>query len=134
MQTVLRLPNDGELTLTWARFHAPSGYTLNDLGVLPTICTARDDIDADTVIAALGADKLPPLPIVWRNSVAHDDMAALKELRAICPIRRNDEPEDLELAIDLLENPSLYARALTLSGTPVLTVSRDTTLPLSGQQ
>jgi carboxyl-terminal processing protease len=134
VQTVLRLPNDGELTLTWARFHAPSGYTLNDLGVLPTICTARDDIDADTVIAALGADTLPPLPIVWRNSVAHDDMAALKELRATCPIRRNDEPEDLELALDLLENPTLYARALTLSGPPVLTVSRDMALPLSAQQ
>ena len=28
VQTVLRLPNDGELTLTWARFHAPSGYPL----------------------------------------------------------------------------------------------------------
>ena len=29
VQTVLRLPNDGELTLTWARLVTPSGYLLN---------------------------------------------------------------------------------------------------------
>ncbi|CAN0505017.1 unnamed protein product, partial [Phaeothamnion confervicola] len=41
VQTVVRLPNEGELTLTWSRMHAPSGYAWHELGVLPTVCTAR---------------------------------------------------------------------------------------------
>lgn len=128
VQTVLRLPNDGELTLTWARFHAPSGYTLNDLGVLPTICTSSDGLSVASVIAALGTDRLPPLPVVWRNSVEHDDETALKELRATCPVRRNDQPADLELAFDLLRDRTLYHRALRLAGQPTLTVSSEPTL------
>jgi carboxyl-terminal processing protease len=42
VQTVLRMPNDGELILTWARLHAPSGYAMHGLGVVPTICTKAD--------------------------------------------------------------------------------------------
>ena len=40
VQTVLRLSNNGELILTWARLVAPSGYPLHRHGVIPTICTA----------------------------------------------------------------------------------------------
>ena len=32
VQTVVHLPNDGEITLTWSRFFTPSGYALNGLG------------------------------------------------------------------------------------------------------
>jgi carboxyl-terminal processing protease len=39
VQTVVRLPNDGEMTLTWSRFHSPSGYALHGLGVMPSLCT-----------------------------------------------------------------------------------------------
>ncbi|HSK40621.1 MAG TPA: S41 family peptidase, partial [Arenibaculum sp.] len=46
VQTVTRLPNDGELFLTWSRIYAPSGYTLHLQGVTPTICTSRDQQDA----------------------------------------------------------------------------------------
>ncbi len=41
VQTVVRLANEGELILTWSRLQAPSGYTWNELGVLPNICTAK---------------------------------------------------------------------------------------------
>ena len=51
VQTVVRLPNEGELILTWSRLQAPSGYTWNELGVMPNICTAKV---AD--VAQLGAD------------------------------------------------------------------------------
>ena len=40
VQRVIDLPNNGEMSVTWARFHAPSGYTLHELGVLPSICTS----------------------------------------------------------------------------------------------
>ena len=48
MQTVLRLPNNGELILTWARLMAPSGYPLHRHGVIPTMCTADLPDDAPT--------------------------------------------------------------------------------------
>ena len=46
VQTVLRLPNNGELILTWARLVAPSGYPLHRHGVVPTMCTADLPDDA----------------------------------------------------------------------------------------
>ena len=41
VQTVIRLPNEGELILTWSRLLAPSGYSWNEQGVMPNICTAK---------------------------------------------------------------------------------------------
>src|SRR5204862_2738693 len=52
VQTVLRLPNDGELTLTWAQLVAPSGYYLQTHGVVTTLCTSDlDDDDASVQVA-----------------------------------------------------------------------------------
>ena len=52
VQTVLRLPNDGELTLTWAQLVAPSGYLLHEHGVVPTLCTSDlGDDDGSVQIA-----------------------------------------------------------------------------------
>ncbi len=41
VQTVLRLPNDGELTLTWAQLVTPSGYRLHEHGVVPNVVHER---------------------------------------------------------------------------------------------
>ncbi|HNB29245.1 MAG TPA: S41 family peptidase, partial [Alphaproteobacteria bacterium] len=68
VQTVLPMPNQGEITLTWARFHAPSGYTLHHLGVLPTVCTASYT-NADLVLKDLSSGKLPMVPTDRRNLV-----------------------------------------------------------------
>ena len=38
VQTILSLPNSGEITLTWSRLVTPSGYTIHKLGVMPNIC------------------------------------------------------------------------------------------------
>ena len=48
VQTVIPMPNEGELILTWARFHAPSGYPIADLGVMPTVCTSGADRSTTT--------------------------------------------------------------------------------------
>ena len=40
VQTIVRLPNRGELTLTWAHMIAPSGFNLQNHGVIPAICTS----------------------------------------------------------------------------------------------
>lgn len=51
VQTVVRLPNDGEITLTWSRFHSPSGYALHGLGVMPSLCTTNGRPDSDVKVA-----------------------------------------------------------------------------------
>jgi carboxyl-terminal processing protease len=83
VQTVLPLPNKGEITLTWARFHAPSGYTLHGLGVLPNVCTVAR-ASADDVLADLDAGAMPLVPVEARNARAgrRRRMPRLQDLRA----------------------------------------------------
>jgi carboxyl-terminal processing protease len=120
VQTVLRMPNDGELTLTWARFHAPSGYTLNELGVLPSICTNNGLHDAGKLIAALRDGKLKPVPMDARAAIDPNDVVGLRRLRSACPLRNGDKEDalDLQLALQLLDDPSLYDLALRLASPP----------------
>lgn len=123
VQTVLRMPNQGELTLTWARFHAPSGYMLHHLGVLPSICTNANGMDAPHLIGALRDGELVPVPTVLRNTVGPEDEAHLKRLRAVCPLQKAEEEVDLKVALMLLEDPALYERALRLADPRAMTVS-----------
>jgi carboxyl-terminal processing protease len=115
VQTVFTMPNKGELTVTWARFHAPSGYTLNHLGVLPNICTDDETLDATQIMADLGAGKIPPLPVAERDSVSPDDTPALDKLRALCPVYKAERAIDLQVALRLLTQPNLYGRAVALA-------------------
>lgn len=112
VQTVLRLPNQGELTLTWARFHAPSGYALHKRGVLPDICTSGDDIEGmEQVLEHLRSGDLPLPPDVRRRNVQVDDDEAVENLRAHCPPREASDEIDLRVAKRLLSDPALFARA-----------------------
>ncbi len=112
VQQVLPLPNDGELTLTWARFHAPSGYALEARGVLPNLCTSGDVEDADDVIRRLRRGEFPLYHYSADTASDRDDPAQIAALQARCP-KRDGEPEiDLQVARAILESPALYARAL----------------------
>jgi carboxyl-terminal processing protease len=123
VQTVIRMPNQGELTLTWARFHAPSGYTIHHLGVLPSVCTASDSA-AEHILAALKDGKVSPLPIALRNSATPEDVPVLDRLRSSCPARKTDEPVDLDVAVKLVNDGPLYRQALSLaSPTDTVTAS-----------
>jgi len=116
VQTVLRMPNDGELTLTWARYHAPSGYTVNHLGVLPSVCTTTED--SKQLLDDIRTGRLKPLPTGQRNATDPEDTAALNKLRSTCPERRGEEPIDEQVAIELLTHPSEYNRAVHLADLP----------------
>jgi carboxyl-terminal processing protease len=118
VQTVLRMPNDGELTLTWARFHAPSGYTLNHLGVIPSVCTTGNGSNAELLIDELRKNELKPIPTGIRNAVDPENTTALNELRSLCPERRGEEAIDEQVALQLLTHPSLYRRAVHLADLP----------------
>lgn len=115
VQELRRLPNDGELTLTWARFHAPSGYTLHHVGVLPSICTNKGDEDATELMADLSSGKLPALPVEQRSVTSPDDIPGLDKIRAVCPVDHGERAVDLDVALRLIGQPRLYARAIALA-------------------
>ena len=112
VQTVLRLPNEGELTLTWARFHAPTGYTLNRRGVVPDICTSSDINSVEEVMERLRNGLLPVDPETQRMDLDPSDDAGLEALRANCPVHEGENELDMEVALRLLTDSELYARAL----------------------
>ncbi|CAA7626727.1 C-terminal processing peptidase [Candidatus Terasakiella magnetica] len=119
VQTVIRLPNDGEITLTWSRFHTPAGYALHGLGVLPTVCTLAEGLSAATVIEGLmhpaKPSKIPETLAVWRGA-GLEEIALRHKLRESCPpTRRTESKVEMNVAVALLGNRAAYGRALTLS-------------------
>lgn len=115
VQRVISLPNSGEMSVTWARFHAPSGYTLHELGVLPSICTSADAANADKLIRALQQGRIAALPTAARAAANPDDTATLTKLRANCPSQHGESAVDIEVAVKLLESQSLYSSAIHLA-------------------
>ncbi|MDZ7711613.1 MAG: S41 family peptidase [Rhodovibrio sp.] len=114
VQTVLRLPNRGELTLTWARFHAPSGYALAGRGVTPDVCTSRQpDPALEQVLADLSAARSAdnragdPLP---KAGGLPDDTGPPA---TACPARPGGSAADLAVARRLLSDRTLYRSAST---------------------
>jgi carboxyl-terminal processing protease len=118
VQQVQTLPNSGELTITWARYYAPSGYTLNHIGVLPSICTNKGDQDATDILSQLSGGRLSRVPVTARNATSPDDTAALDKLRLTCPADKEQPAVDLQVALRLLRQPRLYAEALALAVPP----------------
>jgi carboxyl-terminal processing protease len=117
VQTVRALPNKGELTLTWSRFHSPSGYALHGLGVLPTICTADPKVGLPALLAPAreGHGAVTSNIALWRAS-AVDDQEGRHQLRSVCPAaKRTEEPLEMDVARELLSSRSLFARALALT-------------------
>ena len=108
VQTVLRMPNDGELVVTWARILAPSGYLLQGHGVVPTICTANLG-DGDALVDAALQRVAPGQQAQARATLDEQGWA---RLRQSCPARHATPTADLKLAERLLGDPKLYAEAL----------------------
>ncbi len=112
VQTVLRLPNEGELTITWARFHAPSGYGLSGRGVIPNICTSNSSVTAvDDVLEMLRAGEMPIDQVTQRRDVGPNDVQGAETLRANCPPRLSETEIDIKVAQRLLDDPALFALA-----------------------
>lgn len=119
VQTVTRLPNDGELYLTWSRIFSAGGYTLNEQGVMPTLCTSGTIQDADALVAGFQLGELPvPASMIDLRRAAPEDRVALDALRESCPWRVHDEALDLNVALRLLAEPALYRSAIAAALPP----------------
>jgi carboxyl-terminal processing protease len=117
VQTVLRLPNDGELTLTWAQLVAPSGYLLHEHGVVPTLCTSDlGNDDRFVQIAIQRAAASPAAAPAATRARASLDETAWSQLRRSCPARQGDHEIDVKVAKRLLADPVLYSQAVHAIG------------------
>ena len=116
VQSVSRLPNGGELKLTWSQFITPSGYILHGLGVPPAICLRGDEETADEAIAR-SLEKISVLQDVmssWQE-VEVSDKEARRSLRATCPSNAQNRALDVEVAEKLIRDPELYRRIIRIS-------------------
>ncbi len=113
VQTVMHLPNDGELTLTWARLVTPSGYYLQTHGVVPTLCTAglADDDGALDVALRRTADAAPDVVSASRPRASLDENA-WRQLRQTCPARMASPAVDVKIAERVLTDPTRYGQAV----------------------
>ncbi len=109
VQTVIRLPNEGELILTWSRLVAPSGYTWNEQGVMPNICTAKVADPGQLAPAAVDANKA--LLQRW-HAERNPSQQEVVNLRKICPPGEETPDRDVDIAARLLRDPTLYAHAV----------------------
>lgn len=108
VQTVLRMPNEGELILTWSRLLAPSGYTWNELGVMPNICTAKVG-DVNKLGPAVDASRT--LLSRW-HAEREPSPQEVANMRKICPPGEDTPERDVEIAGRVLRDPVLYAQAV----------------------
>ena len=111
VQNLAQMPNGGELIITWSRMQAPSGYMLDGLGVLPSICTAsRQPLDSPAKLSA-SVDAYALQAVGWKR-YDHVDAALAASLRSSCPAALEPHDEDLALALYLLRHPAVFKQAL----------------------
>ena len=111
VQSVLQLPNNGEITLTWSRLVTPSGYRLHQLGVLPSVCTRDDgqEVTADRLLSQIESETqtLKEQFSRWR-ATGNRDNSDRETLRELCPSDSDSPDTDVAIAKNLLANPALY--------------------------
>ena len=124
VQTVIRLPNDGEITLTWSHLITPSGYKLQGLGVFPVVCTSGIDgnnPDGYSVIKKALANKLRIKNLIkaWRK-VSHLKEKKYPLLRSFCPPEQRKLKLESIVATTLLLDKALYYSTLNLTRTDLM--------------
>lgn len=118
VQTVLRMPNDGELILTWARLHAPSGYGMHGLGVVPTICTSGATDIATVVNTAFDEKAAWRRMLAIRRNYAKASKAERKAVKDYCHTEdKSAETFDLKVAKKLLAVQKGYMKTIQIART-----------------
>ncbi len=113
VQTIVRLPNKGEMNITWARIMAPTGQTLASQGIVPAVCTnlSPDDLAALRRILSdrtnYGDMKVAP-GFAIQARLSHFSSAR----REACPPSGARQNHDVDIARLLLSNPPAYAVAV----------------------
>ncbi len=120
VQSVIRLPNDGELTLTWSRLYGPSGYSWHDIGVMPIVCTADVTGEGDDLSRQFAerSKRMAEVIALWHGPHPPTGQR-LAQLRDTCAPSDQQSEKDTRIAVRLLHDPQLYARAIGATSTAV---------------
>lgn len=113
VQTIIRLPNRGELTLTWAHMIAPSGFNLQNHGVIPAVCTSGPRDRLGPLMQAVNGgpesgDRALAAMLASRYAVRTNPDQA----RKLCPPSKTKPAEDVEIARYILTHGNIYRQAL----------------------
>jgi carboxyl-terminal processing protease len=117
VQTIISLFNKGELSITWSEFYTPAGYNLNNLGVMPILCSDSkiyEYINKDPRLAIKhinDINKNISSEIKNWSNMTNGDIKAKNKLREICHAKsRYKNEKDLDLALYILKNKTIYNR------------------------
>lgn len=113
IQLVAPLPNEGEILVTWSRVVAPSGWPIQGLGVLPSLCTSLGPEALAQGLARLSQGEAPLGRALLRQRAARAPVLAseMAALRGACPPAEG-RGADLTAARVLIDTPSAYAAAI----------------------
>ncbi len=110
IQTVVPLPNEGELHVTWSSLIAPGGYALQGLGVLPAVCTSLGIEAARAALAGLAERRGSDAASAWRATGGRAVPAGeAARLRDACPAAEGGVL-DITAALWLFRGPDESAR------------------------
>jgi carboxyl-terminal processing protease len=117
VQTISRLPDGGELFITWSRVLAPQGWPLQGLGVLPQLCTSLGQASLERQQAALvqGRNLLAAALAQERTARAPVPLSQILAIRGACPAAEGRD-EDVAAAHFLIDSPAAYQAALLPAG------------------
>ncbi len=113
VQAIKRLPDDGELFVTWSRVLAPKNWPLQALGVLPQICTSQGEDRTNRQVGDLDRGIWDMARAVAASRAARAPLPVVRalELRSPCPAAEESDA-DMRVARFLSEHPAAYAAAL----------------------
>ncbi|WP_439578580.1 S41 family peptidase [Elioraea sp.] len=105
IQTVVPLPDESELHITWSNLIAPGGYAVQGLGVLPAVCTSRGAEAARAALVALAAGAAREAEAAWRATAGRPvPPAEAARLRDTCPAAEGSAL-DITAAVWLFRGP-----------------------------
>lgn len=113
IQLVAPLPNGAEIQITWSQVVAPSGWPLQGLGVLPTVCTSLGAESLAAALTRLPQGEVAMAPVLARARASRPPVPAaeIAALRSACPPAEG-RAADPAAARVLIERPAAYLSAL----------------------
>jgi carboxyl-terminal processing protease len=113
VQTIISLPDGGELFVTWSRVLAPKSWPIQTLGVMPQICTSRGHDETMHELTDLAQGHWDTAAVVAKTRAARAPLpvAEAMELRQACPAAEGGD-DDMMAAQFLATHQAAYDAAL----------------------
>jgi len=113
VQTIIGLPDGGELFVTWSRVLAPRSWPIQTLGVMPQVCTSLGHAETERELDDLANGRWDMAATVTKTRATRAPLSTADaiELRQACPATEGSD-DDMVAAQFLATHPAAYAAAL----------------------